>query len=243
MFYFLILAIFIGLSSCSKKNTTDYSSLKPNHPFGLTAESFISFEKPVGFSTAEGRDRLKRSTDKGFAVDFYNLVNFYAPQAYPVTCGPASLRIVLSALYMQNGVLPPISKETTLLKDFNGLQSPHFVFTEKNLFDKLSPEEKARGLEYDVVARQKAGPDGLFGGGIAVEDLRKVAISFEGIVAESFSVAKNDFSANSYNKFKTTVVDVLRTPNKYLIVNYFLPIEIPITSGHYSPVVAFDEKT
>lgn len=223
----------IILTSCAS-NTLDYSTLKPKRPYNQQFESFISGVKPIQFESKEGMEIFHRAKYK---EDFFRLAPHFAGQVYPTTCGPASLRLILSAIYIKLDKMFLIDPEKTLLLKKNGVYGPKFYMSEEN---SMSCNIQKGKVEYSIIARQKRNYQGEFGGGIT---MRNLATSFEchdSRIKTEYKIVKTTNAAN-IQKFREKVKKTLNNDRQYIIVNYHLGIEREITSGHHSPIVAYDE--
>lgn len=169
--------------------------------------------------------------------DLFRLAPHFAAQEYPTSCGPATLRLITAAIYKQLNKQFPIIPEQTLLAKKNGIYGPKFYMSEKNAMCYTIPDT----LEYDIIARQKKYQKKSYSGGIEPSDMAK---NFEchdsRIHAQHIPVKTNE--QQDIQNLREIIKATLNNSNKYIVVNYHLGIERNITSGHFSPIVAYHAK-
>jgi hypothetical protein len=231
----LVLFIISINTSCVNKKT-DYNALKPKRVYNKNSESFISGEKPIQFESKEGILLFNRS---GYKEDFFRLAPHFAGQEYGTTCGPSSLRLILSVLYIKLDKNFLIDPEKTLLPKQNGIYGPKFQMSERNSMSCYIQKGK---IEYDIIARQKKNSQGYYSGGIDMKDLAKAFECHDSRIKVEQKTMKSTNKAG-LQAFKEDIKKTLNNDSQYIIVNYHLGIEREISSGHHSPIVAYDELT
>ncbi len=233
--YSIILFCFLFITSCASNKQIEIVK----NPYKDYEYGFISGEKPIEWNSNEGRKRLIRTK---YNKPFFLLAHHFSGQDYPTTCGVASMRIILSSIYEKSNEMFLKDEEHTLTEDKNGKDYAKYILTERNIFDYY---KKSGGkAEYDVIARQKKNKNKHFAGGISKTDLVDILNSHPNVFAEYKELSNADFSIQGVNNFRELVKNITISNNKYLILNYHLAAMFNNKdTGHYSPIVAYDEKT
>ena len=237
--HYILYFFSIFLLSC---NTNEKYELTRKRAYNNYNYGMFTGEKPIILGTKESNEMIKRTQ---YNKPFFALVNHFAGQVYPVSCGPASARIILSAIYDRTKTPFPIDEEHSLYKKLNGMDAGKFVISERNIFDVYKGEEDE--YYYDVIARQKPHNcktmNGQFNGGIDADKLAKVIDLHKPAKATYFEVKREQNDIKSVDKFRNVVKQIMSSEGKYMIANYHLGAMYPITSGHFSPIVAYDSLT
>ena len=63
------------------------------------------------------------------------------------------------------------------------------------------------------------------------------------VKAEHFAVSSKEDPKKAINDFRKQIKQIMSSDNKYMLANYHTGAMYPITSGHFSPVVAYYEPT
>lgn len=227
------------ISSCA---TNEKCELTRKRTYNKYNYGMFTGTKPILWGTEESNEMIKRTK---YNKPFFELVNYFAGQQYPVTCGPASARIVLSAIYARTNTLFPLDEEYSLYKSKNGINSGKFVISERNIFDVYKGNEDE--YFYDIISRQKPHNcktlNGEFSGGIDADKLAYIINLHKPAKATYVKVETTNTDKKSVDKFREVVKRIMLSNGKYMIANYHLGAMYPITSGHFSPVVAYDNIT
>ena len=227
------------LSSCISK--PDYE-LTRKREYNKYNYGMFTGTKPVIWGTKESNEMIMKTR---YNKPFFALVNHFAGQVYPTSCGPASARIVLSAIYERTHTLFPIDEEHSLYKYKNGNDCGKFIVSERNVFDVYQGNEDE--YDYDVIARQKKHnckmANGEFSGGIDAEKLAYIIDLHKPAKATYYEVKPENATKDDINEFRKVIKDIMLSEGKYMIANYHLGAMYPITSGHFSPVVAYEPIT
>ena len=196
----------------------------------------ITGEKPIEMNSQEGRAMLMQTQ---YNKPFFALAQHFSGQEYPTTCGPASARIVLSAIYEKEGRSFLLDAEKSLVKEKNGIDKPRYMMTESNIFNPY--KQQGGKVKYNVVARQEKNEDGVYSGGIDLKDLTDVIRAHQNVDAKYVVFAGDDASMAGLQHFRELLKNVLISNDVYLIANYHLSAMYDKNSGHYSPIVAYNE--
>lgn len=238
VFPFLVCCVFcISGSSCSGNKTSLVKNRKINVEYKAYNYGAITGEKPIEFSSRVGSDMLIKTK---YSRPFFALAPHFSGQAFPTTCGPASARIVLSAIYEREGRSFLPDPYHSLSKDNNGVDRQMYIMTEENIFIPYSSH--GGKAKYSVISRQEKNDSGVYSGGIGVQDLTDVIRAHPGVDAKYVLFSGDDSSKAGLDQFREIVKNIMLSDDVYLIVNYHMSAMYNRNSGHYSPVVAYDES-
>lgn len=182
------------------------------------------------WNSQEGLKRLDRSQ---FKNDFYQLVNFYQPQINPVYCGVASSTIILNAL--NYGQIP--DQKTTKISRPNGEKLDFKIFTQEGFLNEKTNKIKSR----EVIEYKTPAQNGEYDPGISIHDLSLILSQSYHLKTTQISIEKNN--QESITKFRQTVKNIFSEKGKFLIANFDGRILSRESSGHFSPLVAYDEES
>lgn len=200
--------------------------------------ALISGQLPiVNWSSAEGISRLEESKYK---IDFFKLANHFESQQNKIFCGPASAAIVLNSLRVRNQSIA-IPEDKTLLNQ-DDLQyftskkwSPFFQrYTQNNVFLN-SPKTRDLVLGKDIVNNQgRSTKDRGF-------QIKQFAELFQRHGA-NIKVRIVDHSLDN-KTIRSEMIENLRTPDDYIIINYQRKILNQPGGGHLSPLAAYHKAS
>jgi hypothetical protein len=217
-----------------------WQSLADDNPYKQYTDGLlVNGKKPIEWNSVEGRIRLTRTKYK---KPFFALAHHFSGQEYPSTCGPASARIVLSAIYEKIGRPFRKDEQHSYTKWKNGIDKEMFKMTERNVFDLYNKDD----INYDIVARLKKRKGIGYDGGIDLNQLAGVIASHPNIIVEYIYTSRKDgrkSKAVELNIFRKTIKHVCANENIYMIILYNLTVSYDKQSGHYSPLVAYDDET
>ncbi|RLA22561.1 MAG: phytochelatin synthase [Gammaproteobacteria bacterium] len=214
-------SILLLITACSATNHT----VKPDE------------QTIINWSSPEGVSRLEESNYK---TDFFKLANHFESQHNKIFCGPTSAAIVLNSLRVRSGAVQ-IPEDNTLLNqaDLKYLASkkwsPFFQrYTQNNVFLN-SPKSRALVLGKALTDKQ----------GKPIKDrgfqLRQLAELFQehGLTTKIRIV---DQSLDN-KTIKNEIIENLRTPDDYVIVNYKRSVLNQPGGGHISPLGAYHKAS
>jgi hypothetical protein len=171
---------------------------------------------------------LSKLQNSKFNNDFYQLVNFYQPQENPLFCSIASATIIKNAL--NYGKIP--SQKTGEIQSSDKKLISYKLYSQKDFFNSKTEEIKKRSIiEYQELADP----------GINLDDYRKMLEDAHDLSAKSFHVIKNN--SEEIEKFRQVLKSNLSEKNYFIVANFDGKILGKETRGHFSPIVAYDEKS
>ncbi|OGQ06204.1 MAG: hypothetical protein A3F82_08990 [Deltaproteobacteria bacterium RIFCSPLOWO2_12_FULL_44_12] len=205
----------------------------------------ILFVNPVGADskpellsvlTAQGGERFKKA---GQTVDFFSLANQFESQTNRMFCGPTTVAIVLNALRLQllRDATLKVTPDESLLAEVDrkyldpNKQYVYNRYTQNNVFvPKAGLKTKLQVLGEPMPDK----PDW----GLQLRQLHQLFLAHR--TQSKLRVVNNKFSEAQIRK---EIIKNLGTPGDYVVVNYHRSALGQGTSGHISPVGAYDEKS
>ena len=207
----------------------------------LVLDSAVARAEPaapalVPFSAPESAARLERSKHK---VDFFPLVNQFESQQNLGYCGPATATIVLNTLRIDNAAIakpkdPALFPEQYRSRLPPGLEPVFARYTQGTFFDEQTQSVKTRDQFFGGPrgAGKKPSP------GLELRELGGI-LTAHGLAVEVRVV--DDKTADE--SVRKELVENLRTPGDYAVVNYFRPVLGQKGGGHISPLGAYDQQS
>lgn len=187
----------------------------------------------VPFASAEGLDRLARSTAK---VDFAPLANHFEPQATVAFCGPATAAIVLNALDPRGANAPRDRSRLTPADSTylpKGLELTFRRHTQESVIA-AGGKTRAQVFGEPVVVDGKASRDGGY-------QLRQLDQLLQAHKLATRLVIADDRKAEA--DIRQDLIDNLNRPGDFVIVNYHRKTVGQSGGGHISPLAAYDAAT
>ena len=226
LFYIFIM---LSITACSIAN----NSVKPDK------------QTIMDWGSAEGIRRLEESNYK---ADFFKLANHFESQHNKIFCGPTSAAIVLNSLRVRNGNIK-IPEDRTLLNqsDLKYLTSkkwpPFFQrYTQNNVFlhSPKSREQALGKIVLDPQGKIMTDKQGKYKKDWGFQ-LRQLAELFQEHGLNVKVAIVNQELDNS--RIKNEIVENLRTPDDYVIVNYKRGVLNQPGGGHISPLGAYHKAS
>lgn len=186
----------------------------------------------INWNSKEGIERFSRAEFKG---DFFRLAHHYAPQPNPAACGQGVATIILGAVYEMNNTPFPVVEEWPIAIGDKKYPLQYRLFNEGNFFT----EATDKVLDRRVIYMKKTKTDGTFGGGIDIDELQKM-LKIHGVKSKLIYVDK--YSDDKFSEFRKLVKNVVNSDKNFLVLNYDHSYK-SLMGGHYSPIVAYDEKS
>lgn len=189
------------------------------------------------WNSKEGLERLQSSQ---FKSDFYQLVNFYQPQANPLFCGPASGVIVLNAL--EHGKIA--SQKEIEVKRPEAMGGGVVEFKSYSQLSFLNDKtDKIKKREIINLKAPKTVIDGkeVYDPGLTIGEFSSILSKVYKLKTKLTYIEKND--KESTNKFRDLLKKYLNEDKKFVLANYDGKVLGSNTGGHISPLVAYDEKS
>ncbi len=183
------------------------------------------------WNSKEGLEKLERSN---FKNDFYQLVNFYQPQENPLFCSIASTTIIRNAL--EYGKIS--SQKTGELKNPKQKLLEYRIYSQQDFFNSKTEEIKKRDI---IEYRQISDKTNDYDPGMNLDDLTKILIEVDNLKAKATHV--NIINNNSLKDFRNSLKEILKDNTSFVIANFDGKIVGKKTRGHFSPLVAYDEKS
>jgi hypothetical protein len=190
----------------------------------------------VPFTTPESAARLERSKHK---VDFFPLVNQFESQQNLGYCGPATAVIVLNALRVDNPAITKPRDPALFPEEYRGRLPPGLEpvfsrYTQGTFFDPQTQSVKTR----DQFFGGPRGPGQKPSPGLELRELGGI-LTAHGL-AVTVRVVDEKTTDESVRK---ELIENLRTPGDYAVVNYFRPVLGQRGGGHISPLGAYDQDS
>lgn len=201
----------------------------------IILSSLNVFAELVDWSSEEGMKKMSTSRHK---VDFFKLSNYFESQSNDIYCGPASAVIVLNALRLRKSNVK-IAKDFTVLnntersflpKDFD---ATYEKYTQRSVFNVKKGEAKAK---LDVLGRPSKNGKKDFG--FQIRQLNQLLMA-HGLKTQLRVVSKE----KKESEIKRDLIENLKTPGDYVLINYKRQALGQKGGGHFSPLGAYDEKT
>ncbi len=183
------------------------------------------------WNSEEGLKRLNRSQ---FKNDFYQLVNFFQPQINPVYCGAASSVMILNAF---NYGKIASQKNSEIINPNDGTVISYPLYLQSAFFSKETDKIK----KLSIVQFKEKNLDGKYDPGMIIADLQKILTQVYKTKTELTYVTKKD--EESVKKFRKLVKEVFVDNNRFIISNIDRKVLKQKGSGHYMPIVAYDEES
>jgi hypothetical protein len=187
----------------------------------------------VGWDSDEGQDRLIRSRYK---TDYLQMAHHFQPQMNPLYCGVASSVIVLNSMRLPGGVTAhqnPDKKDAAADPADDWLEYP--AYSQQNLLGDRTEAVKPRAvIEMRSTVNGEADP------GLTLAQLEGILEAYDATV-ELHYADRNDKAAIA--AFRTTVRQALQESEQFILVNFNGRSIGALTSGHISPVAAYDERS
>lgn len=183
------------------------------------------------WNSEEGLKRLNRSQ---FKNDFYQLVNFFQPQINPVYCGAASSSMILNAL---NYGKIASQKNSEIVNPIDGAVIPYPLYLQSAFFNEKTDKIK----KLSIIQFKEKNTAGKYDPGMVIGDLQKTLREVYKTKAELTYASVNDAAA--VENFRKLVKEVFVDQNRFIISNIDRKALNQKGSGHFMPIVAYDEET
>ncbi len=190
------------------------------------------------WNSENGISRLNSSQYKN---DFYQLANFYQAQNNPIHCSSATALIIKNALFYEQ--IP--SQESAEIIKPDGQIIPFKLFaSQENFFNEKTDKIKSREIIYykkpKIVENEDGSKTEIYDPGLNLHDFAKI-LKIHKIKSKIFYQKNN--SELDLSRFREIAKKVLNDKNNFLVANFDGKIFGNKTSGHISPIVAYDEKS
>ena len=202
--------------------------------FGFADEKQIT----LNWNSFDGIKRLESSQHKN---DFYQLVNYFQPQINPLYCSAASSVMILNAI-SGNGKAPSQKDlEVQLPKALGDGKIEFKSYSQLTFFNEQTDKIKDRkiiDLKNITLANENDAKN--FDPGLTIDELEQILSKVYHLKVKKIYVDK--IKPKLINKFREQVKQILVDEDQYLVINFYGKI-LGFGVGHFSPAVAFDEKS
>ena len=227
---------FNGQPLDSAKQITKTKAYEKYKPSEFSADKKVVL---VSWNSDEGKKRFFRSK---YNNDFFQLAHHYQPQANPLYCGVASSVIVLNSIRASSGKIP-VQPELSIKKpdQLGGDVVPYNLYSQASLLNETTDKVKLRQIiQLKNIPSNTKESAGQFDPGLKLAELKGVL--------ESYKLAVEKYSADSdvkigEEKFRRKIKTVLSDNEKFILINYKSNMVGQMSSGHISPVGAYDEQS
>jgi len=211
-------------------------------PYGQYQPSEFSPDKQVvlvSWNSEEGKKRFFRSK---YNSDFFQLANNYQPQANPLYCGIASSVIILNTIRNASGKIPNQPEASVLKpKALGGNVVPYNLYSQATLLNEFTDKVKPRKIiQLKNISANDAEDADKFDPGLKLAELKGVL--------ESYKLSVQKYSADSdieegAQQLREKLKSVLTEPEQFMLINYKGNMVGQLSSGHISPVGAYDDES
>lgn len=156
---------------------------------------------------------LKQLTQSQFKNDFYQLANFYQAQINPYYCSAASSVMILNAINQTN------------------------IYSQEDFFNEKTDKIKLKS----VILNQQQNAKGENDPGLTLTNLHEILTKVYNLNSKINFVEKVD--KKSIDNFRKIVMKITQDKDKFLLINFDGKILGNKTSGHISPLVAYDKAS
>lgn len=206
----------------------------------FSINSYADLQKSQDLLLWNGKEGLQTLENSAYKQDFYQLVNFYQPQANPFYCGIASSVIILNAF--KNGEIAS-QKEIEAIKpqSIGGGVIEYKSYSQLNFLndrtDKIKSQEIIELKKPVKVENDKE----IYDPGVTMEQLADILSKVHKLQVKKIYADKNN--QKSVDKFRQNLKKYLNDETHFILVNFDGAVLNFNSSGHISPVVAYNEKS
>ena len=220
---FLLAIITAGLPCCTQPQKSPI--------FKVPVANTFKNQQLIPWNTPEGQSRLSRSR---FKADFFQLAQYYQPQANPLYCGIASSVILLNAMRQSRAVAPSQPALELSVSTPTGTRTVPFpAYSQQTYLNDKTDQIKQRSI---IEFRDPVTVDP----GLTLKNLSDILRSYD--VKTTLYYAEAITAAGSA-ELRDTLKRVLLDNDHYLVANFRGKRIGAPTGGHISPLVAYDQPT
>jgi len=212
--------------------------------YGVFGPSEFSKDKKevvlVPWNSESGKKRFERARYK---QDFFQLAQTYQPQINPLYCGIASSVIVLNALRQSKATIPSQPElEIPAPPSFGGGQLSFPSYSQLTFLNSETERVKSRQIiELKNLSKNGEQDSSTINPGLSLADL-------QGMLHTYHADAKLEYAADEdilrgAGRFRKTLRVVLSESASFLVVNFKGNTLGAATSGHITPVGAYDSTS
>ncbi len=202
----------------------------------LSSPSFATTKEK--WNSVDGLKRLDRSQSNS---DFYQLVNFYQPQANPLYCSIATGTILLNATRNRSEIANQKENQVILPESIGGGVAEFHSYSQLSFLNNRTDAIKKREIIQLKAASGKRDGEDLFDAGLSLADFSKIMTQVYEFKVSQNHVEKNN--AENLAKFRDDLKKYLADDKNFVVVNFDGKIVGNGTRGHFSPLAAYDKKS
>jgi hypothetical protein len=193
----------------------------------------------VPWNSALGKSRFATARYK---EDFFQLAQTYQPQINPLYCGIASSVIVLNALRLQRGIPSQAELEVQAPQAFGGNRFPFQSYSQLTFLNAETERVKPRQIiEFKNITKDNEQDKSAFDPGLTLGQLKDILKVYK--VEVQLEYAADDNIERGSRSFRRTLKAMLSEPSRFLIVNFKGTTLGAHTTGHITPVSAYDSHS
>ncbi len=161
------------------------------------------------------------------------MINFYQAQINPVYCSAASAVIILNAI--NYGEIP--NQEANSIIKPDGEIAEYHLFSQNDFFNDQTDKIKKR----EIILYQESNPQtNSYDPGLNLSDLNKILKKVYHLNSKIFYVKNSE--EKEIADFRKKLKKILADDDNFILANFDGKALEKTSSGHISPVVAYDEE-
>lgn len=216
----VLLAIFF-IATAPYKAQAEYLDLNPGN------------EQVISWASEEGKKRLSSANYK---QDFFSLAHNFEAQINPLYCGAASSVIILNSLKLGKEEIPSQADLQIITPEEYGAKVIEYRrFSQQTVFNKITEQAKKKS----VIELQEKNKQGEYDPGLTLAQLKEVLDAY-GLHITLFYA--NDLKIGK-EEFRKILIQSLNQTDNFLLANFYGKNLGLASSGHISPIAAFDQET
>ncbi len=206
----------------------------------FSINSYANLEKSQDLLLWNSKEGLQTLENSAYKQDFYQLVNFYQPQANPFYCGIASSVIILNAF--KNGEIASQKEiEATKPKALGGGVIEYRAYSQLNFLNEKTNKIKSKEIiELKKPFKIENGKE-IYDAGVTLAQLSDILTKVHKLKVKKIYASDN--GEKSVDEFRKNLKKYLNDNTHFILVNIDGNVLKTNSAGHISPVVAYDEKS
>ena len=203
--------------------------------YGEFKEIDVLDSKRVIVTSWNSKLGLKLFKKAKYKNDFYDLASHFQPQKNPLYCGIASSAIILNALNEDNNII--VNSKNTIKKPkiYGATVIPFNSFTQDDILNNNTDFIKNRAVVNFKTIDQNLG---RYDPGLTLKQLAKL---LEYYTLNVKLIYADESNKDGVNSFKEILKNTLNIKGEYILANFQGKKIGSLTSGHISPVAAYNE--
>ncbi len=184
---------------------------------------------------------MKRFEESLFKNDFYQLANYYQPQINPLYCSIATSVILLNAMHPNDEIPSQAVGEVRRPDSEGGTIIEYHSYSQLSFLNEKTDKIKKRDIiQLKAPLNIKSGKK-IYDAGLSLSDFSDILSQVYGLKSKVKSLKRND--QKSVNVFREELKKYLSDSENFVVVNFDGTVLGTKTSGHFSPVGAYDQAT